>query len=113
MHFLPEADFIGRNRSESITLWEIESAASTYFVPVDDEEARRESENVRLVLVFLQSKALMCWVEVEHRVYIYIYSFFEISSSRVGLGEQVVRPCVCVVCCCRKKKREKDGELSG
>ena len=74
MHFLPEADFIGRNRSESITLWEIESAASTYFVPVDDEEARRESENVRLVLVFLQSKALMCWVEVEHRVYIYILS---------------------------------------
>ena len=44
---------------------------------------------------------------------IYIYTFFEISSSRVGLGEQVVRPCVCVVCCCRKKKREKDGELSG
>ena len=76
---------------------------------------KRREENQRMCALFwfFSNRKRWCVGWRWNIVYIYIYTFFEISSSRVGLGEQVVRPCVCVVCCCRKKKREKDGELSG
>ena len=77
---------------------------------------KRREENQRMCALFwfFSNRKRWCVGWRWNIVYIYIYTFFEISSSRVGLGEQVVRPCVCVWCVVvEKKKREKDGELSG
>ena len=70
---------------------------------------KRREENQRMCALFwfFSNRKRWCVGWRWNIVYIYIYTFFEISSSRVGLGEQVVRPCVCVVCCCRKKKERE------
>ena len=71
---------------------------------------KRREENQRMCALFwfFSNRKRWCVGWRWNIVYIYIYSFFEISSSRVGLGEQVVRPCVCVWCVVvEKKERER------
>ena len=73
---------------------------------------KRREENQRMCALFwfFSNRKRWCVGWRWNIVYIYIYSFFEISSSRVGLGEQVVRPCVCVWCVVVEKKRERKTE---
>ena len=71
---------------------------------------KRREENQRMCALFwfFSNRKRWCVGWRWNIVYIYIYTFFEISSSRVGLGEQVVRPCVCAWCVVvEKKERER------